>query len=167
VADEEGIDRAVFFENVIRLDPNDTESRMEGRGRFHTELWVLNAVGLDVAKLSPSGRNAARYFFDGLFPFAVLILVSLFTKRPDQHHIDQFFGKMKTPVGATPELELQTMEETRRNPRRFDDKKLLGAGSNWEFTKWDKVDTVGFLICICVSLSILGLFWGLLQWAAS
>jgi hypothetical protein len=79
--------------------------------------------------------------------------------------VDLFYGKMKTPVGATPELEAQTMEETRRNPNRFNHLKLL-PNSNWEWTKWDRVDGVGFAICMCVTCSIVTLFWGLLRLTA-
>jgi len=32
------------------------------------------------------------------------------------------------------------------NPTRFDHRKLFPS-SNWEFTKWDKRDTIGFLCC--------------------
>jgi Na+/proline symporter len=158
--------RPVFFERVVREDPADLTSPLVGEGRFHLELWVLDTVGLNVAALTPSQRNAARFIYDGLFPFAVLIVVSLFTRRPDRERTDQFFGKMKTPVGATPELEVAAMEETNRAPRRFDDTKLLGAHSSWEFTRWDKVDAIGFIACLFVSCAILAAFWIVLRLAA-
>src|SRR5690606_20320345 len=113
-----------------------------------------------------SGRNAARFIYDGLFPFIVLFAVSLFTRAPDRRRTDLFFGKMKTPVGATPELEEAAMAETARTPHRFDETKLLGAGSNWEFTKWNKVDTIGFIACLGVSFAILAAFWLLLRAAS-
>ena len=96
----------------------------------------------------------------------MLILVSLVSRPPDRARIDQFYGKMKTPVGATPELEVTGMEETRLAPHRFDHTKLLGAGSSWEFCKWDRVDTVGFLGCCATSGAIILVFWLLLRWAA-
>jgi len=158
---------AVFFERVIHANPEDLSSPMVGDGRFHVELAVLEACGLNVAAMSPSNRNAARFLFDGAFPFVVLILVSFFTRRPREELVDQFFGKMKTPVGATPELEQAAMQETQAHPRRFDDQKLFGPNSNWEFTRWDRVDAVGFVACLAVSFGILALFWGLLRWAAA
>ena len=57
------------------------------------------------------------------------------------------------------------MEETRRNPGRFDHTKLV-RDSTWEFCKWDRVDTIGFLICCAVSGAIIGIFVLLLKWAA-
>jgi hypothetical protein len=72
---------------------------------------------------------------------------------------------MKTPVGDTPELEAAGMAETRRNPARFDHTKLF-PHSNWEFCKWDRVDTIGFLACSALSAAIVLVFVGLLRWAA-
>ncbi len=153
----------VFFESVVREDPADPASTLVGGKRFHLELWILDRVGLDVAGLTASGRNAARFLYAGIFPFVVLILVSWFTRPPDKARTDLFFGKMKTPVGATPELEEAGMAETARAPHRFDDTKLLGATSAWEFTKWDKVDAIGFIACLGVSGGILTGFWLLLR----
>jgi len=161
-----GRSQPVFFQTVIREEPRDPASARIGTGRFHVELWVLDKLGLPMAELSPSGRNAARFIYDGLFPFVVLVLVSLVTRPPEKARTDLFFGKMKTPVGATPEAEEAAMAETRRNPGRFDDTKLLGAKSNWEFTKWDKVDAVGFVACLGVSGAILAGFWIVLRMAA-
>ncbi len=156
----------VFFESVVRENPADSASALVGGKRFHLELWVLDRAGLDVAGFTASGRNAARFLYTGLFPFLVLILVSRFTRAPDRARIDLFFGKMKTPVGSTPELELAAMTQTQLNPRRFDDTKLFGPASAWEFAKWDKVDAIGFIACLGVSGGILAGFWLLLRSAA-
>jgi hypothetical protein len=43
------------------------------------------------------------------------------------------------------------------------DHRKMFPRSNWEFTKWDRVDTVGFLICCAVSGAILAAFALLLQ----
>lgn len=153
---------AVFFESVVRVRPEDPTSPLEGRGRFHVELYLLDKVGLDTAALSGSARFAVRFFFDGLFPFALLILVSYFTRPAPKEKVDLFYGKMKTPVGATPELEEAAMEATRRNPHRMNGSKLL-PGTAWEFTKWNREDTVGFVICCALSGAILGAFALLLR----
>ncbi len=156
----------VFFDTVVRENAEDPTSPFIGQKRLHLELVVLDKLGLDVAALSPSGRNAARFIYDGLFPFLVLWIVSRLTRAPDQRRTDLFFGKMKTPVGATPALEEEAMAQTAREPGRFDDTKLFGRDSVWEFTKWNKVDAVGFIACLAVSFGILGAFWMLLRAAA-
>lgn len=155
----------VYWKQLVRINPNDPASALEGKGRFNFECWVLNKAGLDVAKLAPQSREAATFYFDGLFPFVVLLIVSYLTRPTEKERVDLFYGKMKTPVGDTPELEAAAMEETRRNPGRFDDTKLF-RNSTWEFCKWDRVDTVGFLICCAVSGAIIGIFVLLLKWAA-
>lgn len=166
VPDAKGKLVPVYFKEVVRVQPDNPASALEGRGRFNFECWALSFVGLNPAKLSPSGRETAQFLFDGLFAFVVLILVSLVTRPPARWRIDQFYGKMKTPVGATPELEAAAMAETQRNPCRFDDTKLLGRHSSWEFAKWDRVDTVGFLGCCAVSGGIVGMFVLALRLAA-
>ncbi|BET66854.1 hypothetical protein ASA1KI_17720 [Opitutales bacterium ASA1] len=155
----------VFFESVARVDPADPTSPLVGSGRFHNELFVLDKLGLDVAAMTPSGRFAARFFFDALLPLVLLLVASLFTRAPPREVVDLFFGKMKTPVGATPALEAAAMEETRRNPHRFDHLKLF-PGSSWEHTKWDRVDTIGFVVSCAVVAAIIGVFWALLRFAA-
>ncbi len=161
-ANGEGRRDPVFFQKIIRSNPEDPTSRLEGRERFHTELFILDRLGFDMASRSASARFAARFFFDGLFPFVLLLLVSLFTRPPPQNHVDLFYGKMKTPVGRTPELEAAAMAETQRNPNRFENLKLF-PGSSWEMTKWNRVDTIGFFICCVASGLILGLFALLLR----
>jgi Na+/proline symporter len=155
----------VYWKQLVRTNPADAASPLEGRGRFSFECWALSKFGLNPAQLTPNGRESAQFYFDGLFPFIVLFVVSYLTRPTDQARVDQFYGKMKTPVGDTPELEAAGMEATRQNPGRFDHTKLV-RNSSWEFCKWDRVDTVGFLICCAVSAAIIGIFVLLLHAAA-
>jgi len=155
----------VFFATVVHLDANDLSSPLVGSGRFNLECWVMGKAGLPAASFSPSQRLTAQFFFDGFFPFVVLLIASLATRPTDPARVAQFYGKMKTPVGDTPELEAAAMAETRRNPTRFDHTKLFPQ-TNWEFCKWDKMDTVGFIICSALSGAIVLLFVFLLRLAA-
>src|SRR5690606_34538327 len=63
-AESNGRPVPVYFETLVREDPTDPQSRLVGRDRFHVELWAFNRLGVDVASLSPSLRNALRYFWD-------------------------------------------------------------------------------------------------------
>lgn len=156
----------VFFDAVVHTDPNDQTSALVGTGRFNFECFILSKFGLQPATLSATGRDAARYFFDGIFPFVVLVLVSYFTQGTDRARVDLFYGKMKTPIAGNAELDLAAMEETRKNPGRFDHLKLL-PGTQWEFLKWDRVDAIGFISCLATSGAIIGLFVLLLHIAAA
>ena len=155
----------VYFAKVVHATPSDLASPRVGSGRFNLECWLLSRAGLNAAALSPNQRLTAQFFFDGLFPFAVLLLTSLVTRRTEESRVELFYGKMKTPVGATPELEVAGMEETRRFPGRFNHTKIFPR-SSWEFCKWDRVDTIGFLVCCALTLAIVGLFIFLLRLAA-
>lgn len=163
--DEAGRPVAVYWKQVVRATPADPASPLEGRGRFSFECWLLDRVGLNAAGWTPNGRETAQFFFDGLFPFVLLLLVSRFTRATERGRLDQFYGKMKTPVGATPELEAAAMAATRREPGRFDQTKLFPR-SAWEFAKWDREDAVGFIVCCAISGGIIGLFVLLLRWAS-
>jgi solute:Na+ symporter, SSS family len=54
------------------------------------------------------------------------------------------------------------MAETHRNPGRFDHTKIF-PHSDWEWTKWNKEDTIGFIACLGVSTCIVFLFVFLLR----
>jgi Na+/proline symporter len=133
-------------------------ARATGNEHFSAGAWVLQHSGITTSGYGPGGFLAAQFFFDAVFPFFVLLVVSLVTTPPRLATIDQFFGKMKTPVGASRELDAAAMEVTRLNPGRFDRTKLFPF-SNWEFTKWDRVDAAGFVACCFISTAIIALFW--------
>jgi hypothetical protein len=156
----------VYFDAVVHADPNDQTSPLVGTGRFNLESYILSKFGLHPEALSTTGRDTARYFFDGIFPFVVLILVSYLTKGTEKSRVDLFYGKMKTPVAGSPELDRAAMEETRKNPGRFDHLRLLPR-THWEFLKWDRVDAVGFISCLATSGAIIALFVLLLRIAAA
>jgi len=159
----------VYFENIVHQNPDDLSSPLMAKpgflsNEFNVEAWIIGKFGVDVPAMTTTQRFSLQFFFDGLFPFFVLIIASLLTRPTDPMMVAQFYGKMKTPVGDTPELEVETMEETNRNPTRFDHTKLLPK-SNWEFCKWDKVDVIGFFACCALSATIVGIFVYLLNLA--
>jgi Na+/proline symporter len=159
--DAKGSPVPLYFDSV-RAPADDPSVVPRGRGRFDFELYLLNGLGLRAGGLTAGGVLAAQFFFDGLFPFAVLIGVSLLTPRTEEGRLDRFYGKMKTPVGPTPELDALAVAETARHPARFDNLKLFPA-SDWEFCRWTREDAVGFLACCVISTAILGFFWLLLR----
>lgn len=152
----------IFFENIVHLDPADLSSPREGRGAFRTENWIVSLCGVDLRHFTPAGLLATRFWFDGLLPFLLLIPLSWLTRPTDPVRVGRFYAKMKTPIAPTPEEDLLALAESYRDPRRYDDRKLFPR-SNWELTKWDRVDTIGFFACSAVSCAMLGFFWVLLQ----
>ena len=116
----------------------------EGRGRFHAELWVMSWFGVDFTHWSKPQLVAARFYFDALFPFLALVVLSWFTRPEPREALDRFFAKVHTPVQPTPR------GRTRRprvragaNPRQFDSDKVF-KGENWEILKPARSDYIGF-----------------------
>ena len=133
----------VFFERVVPVDPGDPDSRKEGRGRFHAELWVMSWFGVDFTPWTKPQLVAARFYFDALFPFLALVVFSWFTRPEPQEALDRFFAKMHTPVQPTREGELAALEAARAHPRQFDADKVF-RGRNWEILKPARSDYIGF-----------------------
>ncbi|UCD75542.1 MAG: sodium:solute symporter family protein [Phycisphaerales bacterium] len=133
----------VYFDRVVRSDPADPESPKVGQGRFCAEIWILSWFGIDFTSFSKAQLVATRFFFDALFPFVLLIGISLFTRRNDQDCLDRFYSRLHTPVQPTPEADARAVEEAARNPSMYEHLKLL-PGSNWEILKPGWIDVWGF-----------------------
>ncbi len=149
---------AVFFEEgVARVDPKDLSSPKSGVGRFNIEIWLVSRLGLDVTSLTPPVLLTLRYTVDAVLPILLLIVVSLLTAPTDPARVARFHARLKTPVGATPEADLLAVAESVAQPARFDHTKLFPR-SNWEFTKWDRQDALGFFGC-CAFVGVILVFF--------
>jgi hypothetical protein len=138
---------SVFFEDgVARAEPEDPKSPFEGLGRFNIEVYLLSLAGIDVSRFSPGMLLTTRLLMNALVPFSLLIVISLFTRPTDRERLDRFYARLKTPIGASPEADRAAVLESYANPGRFDHTKLF-RDSTWEFTKWDRLDTLGFFAC--------------------
>jgi SSS family solute:Na+ symporter len=133
----------IFFEQVARTDPADPSSPQEGLGRFHAEIWVLSWFGIDFSHNTKAQLVAIRFLFDALFPFLLLFLISFVTKPAPKPNLDRFFATLHTPVQKTPEEEKAALEDSYRNPGKFEKDKLF-PGSNWEILKPNRTDFLGF-----------------------
>jgi SSS family solute:Na+ symporter len=150
-----------FEEGVVRVNPDDPNSAKTGKGLFRTEVWVLAVAGFDVAGFSAAQLLTTRYMVDALLPITLLIVVSLLTRQRDPERVARFYARMKTPVAATLELDAKEVEASYANPGRFDHLKLFPR-SDWEFTKWDRRDAVGFIACCALVGVVLLVFKGVL-----
>jgi solute:Na+ symporter, SSS family len=150
-----------FEEGVVRVDPQDPNSPRTGKGLFRTEVYLLKLLGFDVQGFSSAQLLTTRYVVDALLPILLLIIVSYLTRPADPERVARFYARMKTPVAATLELDAKEVEASYANPRRFDHLKLF-PHTNWEFTKWDKTDTLGFLACCALVGVVLLVFKGVL-----
>ncbi|OHB48389.1 MAG: hypothetical protein A2Y10_20010 [Planctomycetes bacterium GWF2_41_51] len=152
----------IFFDAVARCKPNDPNSKLEGIGRFNIEQYILYHLGVPVKSFSKAGLLTSRMIFDAVFPLSLMIFISYCTKPPHKTIVDRFYAKMKTPVSSNPEEDAREIEKSFVNPTRFDHLKLFPK-SNWEFCKWTKSDTIGFLLCWGGVAFVLVLLWAILN----
>jgi len=136
----------VFFEKVVRKDPQDPNSPKMGIGRFHAELWVISWfswLGFDLAECSKAMLVALRFAFDAFFPFVILFMISFFTKPASKKALDSFYSKIHTPVQATLEEDARVVAENAKQPEIFEKDKIW-PNSNWEILKPNWYDHLGF-----------------------
>ena len=148
---------AYFEEGVVRVDPNDPDSPRTGRGLFRPEVWLLAALGADVASFNAAQLMTTRYLVDALLPILILLVASRLTRPTDPLRVARFYVRMKTPVGATLEADAREVETSYANPARFDHLKLFPQ-TNWELTQWNRQDVLGFLGC-CTLVGVILLFF--------
>jgi SSS family solute:Na+ symporter len=154
---------SIYYDNIARMDPEDPASPYEGIGRLHTELILAYFLGIDLQALTPSALLTLRYLIATILPFVFLIPISLLTKnRGFEADIERFYARLKTPVDPDPQKDAEEVQKSYNNPARFDHLKLFPR-SNWEFCKWTRTDTLGFLASTAATLGILFLFWGLIR----
>jgi SSS family solute:Na+ symporter len=132
----------IFFDRVAREDPANPASPKTGIGRFHCEIWVLSWFGIDFSSFSKAQLVATRFFFDALFPFLLLFLISFLTRPVPRRDLSRFFAKLHTPVHPPGQDEI-ALEESYRNPGKFEKDKLFPR-SNWEIMKPTWKDLLGF-----------------------
>ncbi|PTX94470.1 transporter [Opitutus sp. ER46] len=135
-----------FEEGVVRTNPLDPKSPRTGVGLFRVEVYLLSLCGVDVAGFSAAQLMTTRFVVDALFPLAILFVVSLLTKPTEPERVARFYARMKTPVAPTLEQDAMDVEMSYANPQRFEHTKLF-PGTNWEFTKWNRQDAIGFVAC--------------------
>ncbi len=216
---------AIYFESVVRTQPDNPNSPLQGVGRFHIEIYLLSLAGLPVESFKTSGLNCSRWLFDSIGPFVLLMGLSLLLPRRRRRHalpaivttkvidvarphedvspeeaarireitgdgivdpaayaaiimegnisllyrpdetieqekvrLDRYFAKLKTPVAPTPEEDEKELVKTFADPGRFDNEKLFPK-SRWEFSRWTRMDVIGFSGCWLIAFAILGVLW--------
>jgi Na+/proline symporter len=155
--------RSMFFDRVAHSRPDDTTSPLEGLGRFHIENFILYHLGMPLQNFQSAGLITCRWMFDGIFPFIMLIILSYLTApKPDPEQtlrIARFHARLKTPIGTDHDDDNHQVALSDTTPTRFDHLKLFPR-SNWEFTRWDTSDYLGFFGCWAgVGLILLFLYW--------
>jgi len=148
----------ILFDRIGREVPEDPNSRMLGYGRFNAELWVLTLFGMDFTNYSKAGLVTARFLFNAIFPFIVLILTSFFTQMNSRKSLDFFYAKLHTPIQPTKEEDTQLVLANAGQMEVLDKDKLF-PNTNIEIHKPDKMDYIGFFGTWALVLLVILLLW--------
>jgi len=142
--------KSVFWSDGLRF----SEGKAAGQGYLKVELVVLDRLGWDLGHNSYSLNETLTFVFRIIPPFLILMLVATLTRPETKELLDQFYGKMRTPVLGHSTLEDdQAMEFTWADPNRFNHLKIF-PNSNWEFRRWNREDWVGVIGSIVAALSV-------------
>ena len=147
--------RSIFWTRGMQRDE---QGMLAGVGSLNLGLVALDLTGADLGSNLHALNQTLRLIIRIVLPFIILITVSLLTRRDERALLDRFFVKMKTKVivdRATDDVELA---KSYADPRRFDHFKLF-PGTDWEFDRWDREDTVGFVLTVIAVLGIVGLLF--------
>ena len=132
---------------------------MQGAGSFNLDYLLYQTFGMDLTKANDAMLTTLRLPPRLISPFLVMILLSLVTRAGNKEALDRYYVKMKTPVDPDREEDRRQLEESYRNPARFDNKRLL-PGTNLEFQKPSLADVAGFVVCVGVCFAFLALaYW--------
>lgn len=154
---------SVYFETgLVRSDPSDPLSPAEGVGRFNIEVFLVSRLGCDAAALSPAGLLAVRYLVDTAVPLVLLIAISVCTARTESGRVARFYARLKTPVAFPAAADAAAVAASDSHPEANRHLKLL-PHSDWEFTRWDRTDWVGFGACCAAAAACLTGFQALLR----
>ena len=143
--------KAIFWTKGIKADSNGQRS---GRGIISAELVVLDKLGFDLQKNTYAMNETIRILIRTIVPFMIMVIIALIMKPEKNDRIDRFFGKMKTPVRVDHQEDAKELALSYADPHRFDYKKLF-PNSSWEFDKWNKVDTIGFIVSTIIGVGVI------------
>jgi SSS family solute:Na+ symporter len=137
--------RGIFFEDVVRENPNDPNSPLMGKNRFRTSLLIPAALGVDFSNWSKGQLISFGYYLDLIIPFLIIFLVSRFTAMNSRKTLDSFYGRLHTPCVGGPYQDKVEMELTEKDPNRFQLRNLFPK-TNIELQKPSARDVGGFLL---------------------
>ncbi len=145
--------KGIFWTKGVILDE---KGKPRGSGFLSLELVLYSSLGFDLSKNSYALNETIRVLTRTIFPFLVIVLISLLTSHPrdEQRVLDRFYVKMKTPVKEDRDEDAKEMEESYANPHRFDHL-LLFPRTQWQFTRWDRTDSLGFMFSVLMVFGIL------------
>ncbi len=116
-------------------------------------LVVLALMGVGFDGASNPILMTLNYSLNIILPFVLLVVVSLFTSKPERKAVDNVFARLNMPVSSDPNQDVQNVDaeimayEQEANP------------SAWGLKKFSKTDVWGFFACIAISILVILFAW--------
>ncbi len=148
----------IYFEQVVRVDPADPNSGFEGKGMFRPQLWLIDKLGFDLRTMTKAGLATASFIFDIIFPFIILIIVSLMTRRNSERVLREFYARIHTPAHADLTVDSREVQKKIDDPELVERNKIF-PHTDVEFWKPTREDIVGFALCWVGVAGIIGLYF--------
>jgi SSS family solute:Na+ symporter len=109
---------AIFYEQVVRENPDDLNSPLVGKGAFRNQLYYFHLLGVPLQKLSNRSWRLCRLYLTSFFPFLLLFGVSLVTRRNDKRVLNEFYGAVHTPAVADLEEDARLVRDSIEHPKK-------------------------------------------------
>lgn len=150
--------KSIFWSKDIKKEGD----QLVGSGYLYFELILLDKLGFNLAANPYALNETIRILIRLIFPFLVLIIVSLLTKPDDHQQLDRFFTKMRTRTLGDREQDEVQLEKAYANPATTK-AMLLFPDTSLEIYRWNRQDTLGFALSVAMMFIVLAMFFGLVS----
>jgi len=149
--------KSVFWSKGVQ----EIDGIVQGQGLLYVDMVLIDQF-VDLSKQPYAMVETIRTLMRLILPFSVIIIVSLLTRPDDTQRLALFYAKMRTPVLVDRKKDEDELAKSLADPSRYRDK-LLFPNSQFEFFKWNRVDTIGFVLSVFVVFGIIGMLQFLLH----
>ncbi len=149
--------KSVFWSKGVR----EQDGLVQGQGMLYIDMVLIDRF-VDLSQQPYAMVETIRTLIRLILPFSVIIVVSLLTRPDESQRLARFYAKMRTPVLVDRQADQLELEKSLAHPNRYREK-LLFPNSQFELFKWNRVDTVGFIVSVGVVFGIIGMLQFLLR----
>ncbi|RPJ38364.1 MAG: sodium:solute symporter family protein [Planctomycetaceae bacterium] len=150
--------KSIFWTQGVGLDEL---GRRHGKGSLSLELVLLDRLGWDLSRNAYALNETIRILIRICSPMLLMLVVCLLTRADDERLVQRFFARMRTRVAPDPKEDADRLARAIDNPGQGEGM-LLFPGTKWEFYRWNREDTVGFVLSVLAVFMVLGLMQALL-----
>ena len=148
--------KAIYWSKGVSTNQDNS---LQGNGYIYLELLLLDTLGFDLSKNPYALNESIRLLIRLIFPFLLLIAGSLLFKVKQEDLLLPFYNKMRIPVSEKGKAHDKELLQAGLANINNSSATLLFPNSDWEFYKWNRQDSVGFILAWCMVLAVLVLLY--------